>query len=133
VDAWGGAYPMYSHLRYDSIAETGHLALSAQQNWGRLRRIAVLGTAKTAGEFVPTLQLAYDYGAYVDTLAPTLAPEAVGLPLQFRARMPRQRMEAVRFLLTWPLTALEDMQVQAIALEVAPRQGVWKLPAAQSV
>lgn len=115
------------------IIQTGDIPIAGmRQAWARLRRIKLLGKARTAGSITCTVQMAYDgSSAFTDTLTITQTP-GLGSALHARSRVPRQRMETVRFLIQWPSNTMDDLQLSAIALEVAVKAGVYKLPATQS-
>jgi len=78
--------------------------------------------------------MAYDYSEdYFDLLQFDFAPVGTGLPLQGRSRVPRQIMETVRFKIEWPSgVTTEDLSLTGLSLEIAVKQGVYKLPASQS-
>lgn len=126
--------PGVSGVNLQPQATTGDVPIAGmRQAWGRLRRIALLGRQKTTTAFNVTIQLAYDGAStFTDTLTIALAAPAVGAPLQARSRVPRQRMEYVRFQITWPSSLIDEVQLNAIALEVAVKPGIFKLPATQS-
>lgn len=121
------------------VAETGHIPVSAiHQGFGRLRRLALLATGRNGGAAAtnPKVDLAYDYSAtYTDTLQGPSVATGTGSPYQFRSRVPRQRMEAVRFRITWPTAynLSEQMSLTGLSLEIGIKQGIYKLAATSSV
>ncbi len=111
--------------------ETGWIKFSGLQTWNRLRRVSVLGDYKS--ENTAELSLAYDYTpTYVNTLS-FATGTVIDTPgaYQWRARAPRQVMQAVRFKLvdtTTATTSGESYNLTGLTLEWATKGGIARQP-----
>jgi hypothetical protein len=114
--------------------ETGWIPVTeSMQGWGRLRRVLVLGTYKSAHN--ATLSFAYDWDGYIDSV---VFSSAAGLlngdtVEQWRTRTKRQVMQSIRLKLIDSSITGESYDIVGLALEQATKSSTAKLPDAKSV
>lgn len=144
VDAGGysTATPVVTPQPITMTLETGWVKFAGLSTWNRLRRVAALGEFKSSNS--ANLSFAYDYNpTYLDVVNFTTGTVigTSGDSYHWRARTPRQVMQAVRFKLvdspvftvtaTTPYTIsnnAESYNLAGLTLEWATKGGISRMP-----
>jgi hypothetical protein len=137
----GGAFTQagtYTGTDYGLDIETAWIKLGGLQDFGRVRRIMLLGEYRSAHHL--RIRIAYNYDeTVVDDTYWTTTPAVVGSPLQVKIGPSRQQCQAIKVRLTAVSSSDhadppsgEALKLTGLALEVGLKPGLYRrLPAAQ--
>lgn len=119
---------------YSLTIETAWIKLSGLQGFQRIRWLELLGDLYGAHDM--TVQVGYDYlSSYTDTItfnSATVFPTP-GEVYQFRARMPRQKCDAIRYMIADSSTSGNSYALSGLDLEVAVKRGLNRLRSEKTI
>lgn len=119
---------------YQLRAQTSWLKLGSVQGFQRVRRVALLGDFTGGSGHGVQISAAYDYGTSFSTPILYSLPNSSGT-FQYRERLPQQKCESIQLLIEEVTTGAsgEFVDFTDLTFEAGIKQGINKLPAAQSV
>lgn len=122
-------------LQYSASIQMSWIKATSIQNFQRTRRVMLLGDFSTAnnGHGVQ-ISVAYDFIPNFSAPIPYIFTESDG-PYQYRERLPRQKCDALQFLIEEIVTGAsgEFIDFNDLGIEILPKTGLNKLPATRTV
>lgn len=120
---------------YAPLMQLYWLIAKSRQGFNRVKRIMLLGDFQTAnGGHGVQISAAYDFGTTFSTPIPYIFTGANGA-FKYRERLPRQKCDAVQFLIQEIVTGAsgEFIDFSDLGIEILAKTGLNKLPATRSV
>lgn len=119
---------------YSWRGKTSWIKASVIQGLERIRVLELLGSFTGSSSHAIKISMAYDFGPTFTATNPYYMTSATGI-FQFQAYLPRQKANAIQFLIEEITTGAsgESVQISNLGLEIGLKKGLNTLPSQDSV